>query len=70
MRSKIWRLNVEKAAAGVVFCVMTLVMLLSKKWGIAREIEKEMEKVFMSSKMMIFQNNGVWERWIMDNDML
>ena len=70
MRSKIWRLNVEKAAVGVVFCVMTLVMLLSKKWGIAREIEKEMDNVFMSSKMMIFQNNGVWERWIMDNDVL
>ena len=70
MRSKIWRLNVEKAAVGVVFCVMTLVMLLSKKWGIAREIEKEMDNVFMSSKMMIFQNNGVWERWIMDNDEL
>ena len=70
MRSKIWRLNVEKAAVGVVFCVMTLVMLLSKKWGIAKEIEKEMDNVFMSSKMMIFQNNGVWERWIMDNDVL
>ena len=23
--------------------------------------------VFMSSKVMIFQNNGVWERWVMDN---
>ena len=23
--------------------------------------------VFMNSKMMIFQNNGVWERWVMDN---
>ena len=26
--------------------------------------------VFMSSKMMIFQNNGVWERWVMDNGVL
>ena len=27
----IWRINVVRAAAGVVFCVMTLIMLLSKK---------------------------------------
>ena len=33
-------LNVVKVAAGIVFRVMTLVMLLSKKRGIAREIEK------------------------------
>ena len=36
----IWRFSVVKAAVGVVFCVITLAMLLSKKWGIAREIEK------------------------------
>ena len=55
MRSKIWRLNVEKAAAGVVFCVMTLVMLLSKKWGIAREIEKEMEMCLWAAKWWYFR---------------
>ena len=31
----IWRFNVVKATAGVVFCAMTLATLLSKKWGIA-----------------------------------
>ena len=55
-------LKVVKAAAGIVFCIMTLVMLLSKKWGVARENGEKDEDVFMSSKMMIFQNNGVWER--------
>ena len=63
-------LNVEKAVTGIVFCIMTLVMLLSKKWGIARENGEKDEDVFMSSKMMIFQNNGMWERWVMDNGML
>ena len=26
--------------------------------------------VFWAAKMMKFQNNGVWERWVMDNGML
>ena len=43
-------LNVVKAAAGIVFRVMTLVMLLSKKWGIVREIEKEMEMCLWAAK--------------------
>ena len=63
-------LNVVKAVTGIVFCIMTLVMLLSKKWGIAREDGEKDGDVFMSSKMMIFQNNGMWERWVMDNGML
>ena len=37
-------------ATGVVFCVMTLVMLLSKKRGIVREIEKEMEMCLWAAK--------------------
>ena len=32
------------------FCVMSWVMLLSKKKGIVREIEKEMEMCFCSAK--------------------
>ena len=63
-------LNVVKAVTGIVFYIMTLVMLLSKKWGIARENGEKDRDVFMSSKMMIFQNNGMWERWVMDNGML
>ena len=63
-------LNVVKAVTGIVFCIMTLVMLLSKKWGIARENGEKDGDVFMSSKMMIFHNNGMWERWVMDNGML
>ena len=63
-------LNVVKAVTGIVFCIMTLVMLLSKKWGIARENGEKDGDVFMSSKMMIFQNNGMWERWVMDYGML
>ena len=49
-----WMLNIVKAAAGIVFCIMTLVMLHSKKWGIARENGEKDGDVFMSSKMMIF----------------
>ena len=26
--------------------------------------------MFWAAKMMKFQNNGVWERWLMDNGML
>ena len=63
-------LNVVKVAAGIIFCIMTLVMLHSKKWGIARENGEKDGDVFISSKMMIFQNNGVWERWVMDNGIL
>ena len=63
-------LNVVKAATVIVFCIMALVMLLSNKWGIARENGEKDGDVFMSSKMMIFQNNGMWERRVMDNGML
>ena len=50
----IWRFSVVKAAVGVVFCVITLAMLLSKKWGIAREIEKEMEMCLWVAKWWYF----------------
>ena len=46
----IWRLNVARAAAGVVFCVMTLIMLLSKKEDFVWEIKNEMEMCFEISK--------------------
>ena len=51
----IWRFNVVKAAAGVVFCVMTLAILLSKKWGIAWEIEKEMKMCLWAAKWWYFR---------------
>ena len=46
MRQIIWRLNVVKAAVGIVFCIMTLVMLLSKKGDFVWEIKNEMEMCF------------------------
>ena len=42
---------------------MLWVMLLSKKRGIVREIERDGD-VFLVSKMMKFQNIKVWERWV------
>ena len=42
---------------------MSWVMLLSKKRGIVREIERDGD-VFLFSKMMKFQNIKVWERWV------
>ena len=42
----IWRLNVARAAARVVFYVMTLIMLLSKKEDFVWEIKNEMEMCF------------------------
>ena len=42
----IWKLNVERAVAGIVFCVMTLIMLLSKKEDFVWEIKNEMEMCF------------------------
>ena len=43
-------LNVVKVAAGIFFRVMTLVMLLSKKRDIVREIQKEMEMCLWVAK--------------------
>ena len=40
--------NVARAATGVVFCVMTLIMLLSKKGDFVWEIKNEMEMCFGS----------------------
>ena len=51
----IWKLNVARAAAGVVFCVMTLIMLLSKKWDFAWEIKNEMEMCFEQQKWWSFR---------------
>ena len=51
----IWRFNVVKATAGVVFCAMTLATLLSKKWGIAWEVEKEMEMCLWAAKWWYFR---------------
>ena len=48
----------------MVFCVMSQVMLFSKKKDFVREIKKRDRDVFMGSKMMIFKNNKVWERWV------
>ena len=42
----IWRLNVARAAAGVVFCVMTLIMLLFKNGDFVWEIKNEIEMCF------------------------
>ena len=42
-------------------------MLLSKKGDFVWEIKNEMEMYFWAAKMMKFQNNGVWEKWVMDN---
>ena len=66
----IWRLNVARAAAGVVFCIMTLIMLLSKKGRFYMGNKEWDGDVFWVAKMMKFQNNGVWERWAMDYGML
>ena len=66
----IWRLNVARAAARVVFCVMTLIMLLSKKGRFCMGNKEWDGDVFWVAKMMKFQNNGVWERWAMDYGML
>ena len=41
-------------------------MFLSKRRDFVREMEKDMFRD-MGSKMMIFQNNRVWKRWVMDN---
>ena len=46
------------------------VMLFSKKEDFVWEIKNEMEMCFWAAKMMKFQNNGVWERWVMDNGVL
>ena len=51
----IWKFNVVKDAAEVVFYVMTLAILLSKKWGIAWEIEKEMEMCLWATKWWYFR---------------
>ena len=51
----IWKFNVVKDAAEVVFYVMTLAILLSKKWGIAWEIEKEMEMCLWATKWWHFR---------------
>ena len=51
----IWKLNVAKVAVGVVFCVMTLVMLLSKKGDFVWEIKIEMEICFGAAKWWYFR---------------
>ena len=44
-------------------CCNMCVVLLSIKRDFVRERErKKGGDVFMSSKMMLFQNNGVWEK--------
>ena len=50
-----WRLNVIKAATGIVFCIMTLVMLLSKKGDFVWEIKNEMEMCFWAAKWWSFR---------------
>ena len=46
------------------------VMVLSKKGDFVWEIKNEMEMCFWVTKMMKFQHNKVWERWVMDNGVL
>ena len=48
-------LNVARAAAGVVFCVMTLIRLLSKKGDFVWEIKNEMEICFGQQKWWSFR---------------
>ena len=63
----IWRLNVARAAAGVVFCVMILIMLLSKKEDFVWEIKNEMEMCFEQQKWWSFRimECGKDGQWIM-----
>ena len=41
-----------------------------KQARFCKRIGERDRDVFMSSKMMIFQNNRLWERWEMDNGVL
>ena len=43
--------------------MLSFVVLLSKKRDFVREMKKEMFRD-MGSNKMIFQNNRVWERWV------
>ena len=63
----IWKLNVAKVAVGVVFCVMTLIMLLSKKGDFVWEIKNEMEMCFEQQKWWSFRIMECRkdEQWIM-----
>ena len=63
----IWKLNVAKVAVGVVFCVMTLIMLLSKKGDFVWEINNEMEMCFEQQKWWSFRiiECGKDGQWIM-----
>ena len=63
----IWKLNVARVAAGVVFCVMTLIMLLSKKGDFVWEIKNGMEMCFEQQKWWSFRiiECGKDGQWIM-----
>ena len=63
----IWRLNIARAAAGVVFCVMTLIMLLSKNEDFVWEIKNEMKMCFEQQKWWSFRimEWGKDGQWIM-----
>ena len=55
VRYIIWRLNVARATIGVVFCVMILIMLLSKNGDFVWEIKNEMEMCFRQQKWWSFR---------------
>ena len=59
-------LNVVKAATGIVFCIMTLVMLLSEKGDFVWKIKNEMEMCFWAARWS-FRIMECGKRWVMDN---
>ena len=52
----------EIIAVGLI-CVMIMGYVFSKRRDFVREMEEEMFRD-IGSKMMIFQNKRVWERWV------
>ena len=55
-------------AAGVIFCIMSWVMLFSKKRDLVREMKKEMERCLWAAKIQAFSEYGEREkisiRWV------
>ena len=49
-------------AAGVIFCIMSWVMLFSKKRDLVREMKKEMERCLWAAKIQAFSEYGKRER--------
>ena len=49
-------------AAGVIFCIMSWVMLFSKKRDLVREMKKEMERCLWAAKIQEFSEYEERER--------